>query len=236
MAIAPPTPELASDASRRRRWAAKFGCALRGLVRGVRTQTSFAIHVAVALIVIALAGVLGCSYLEWGLLLLCIAGVLTCEMINTAIERLAKTFDELKTLRFEKSRGVIGRIQAKLLVEYPRSRPKSLKRKAIEYLMKRWPGFTLFLEDVRLPLSNNEAERTIRHAVIGRKNYHGSNNHTGAETAATHFTIIESCKKNEVDPRQFILMSLKKIADGEPVMTPLEYAKSIRMPDAAKSA
>jgi len=153
-----------------------------------------------------------------------------------AIERLAKTFDELKTLRFEKSRGVIGRIQAKLLVEYPRSRPKSLKRKAIEYLMKRWPGFTLFLEDVRLPLSNNEAERTIRHAVIGRKNYHGSNNHTGAETAATHFTIIESCKKNEVDPRQFILMSLKKIADGEPVMTPLEYAKSIRMPDAAKSA
>jgi transposase len=146
-----------------------------------------------------------------------------------AIERQAKTFEDLKELREERSRAVVGRIHAKLLEEYPRSRPKSLKRKAIEYLMKRWTGFTLFLDDIRLPLSNNEAERTIRHAVIGRKNYHGSNNHTGAETAATHFTIIESCKKNEVDPRQFILMSLNKIAAGEPVLTPLEYAKSIRI-------
>lgn len=145
-----------------------------------------------------------------------------------AIEREAKTFDELKILRNDRSRAVIVRIFEKLLQEYPKSRPKSLKRKAIEYLTKRWKGFTLFLDDIRLPLSNNEAERTIRHAVVGRKSYHGSNNHTGAETAATHFTIIESCKKNEVDPRRFILMSLKRIAAGKSVMTPLEYAKHLR--------
>lgn len=145
-----------------------------------------------------------------------------------AIEREARTFDELKVLRNERSRKIIARIHENLLQEYPKSRPKSLKRKAIEYLMKRWSGFILFLDDIRLPLSNNEAERTIRHAVVGRKSYHGSNNHTGAETAATHFTIIESCKKNELDPRQFILMSLKKIAAGEPVMTPLEYARHLR--------
>ncbi|MEN0059375.1 MAG: transposase [Bdellovibrio sp.] len=95
--------------------------------------------------------------------------------------------------------------------------------------MKRWEGFTLFLDDIRLPLSNNEAERTIRSAVIGRKNYHGSNNHSGAATAATHFTIIESCKKNDIDPRQFLLMSLKRIAAGKSVMTPLEYAKHLRL-------
>jgi transposase len=149
-----------------------------------------------------------------------------------AIEREAKSFDELKTLREERSRPVVERIREKLIEEYPKSRPKSLKRKAIEYLMKRWTGFTLFLDDIRLPLSNNEAERTIRHAVVGRKSYHGSNNHTGAETAATHFTIIESCKKNEIDPRQFILMTLQRIAAGKPVMTPLEYARHLRMPDA----
>lgn len=148
------------------------------------------------------------------------------------IEREAKTFDELKILRDERSREVIDRLRGKLIDEYPKSRPKSLKRKAIEYLMKRWSGFTLFLDDIRLPLSNNEAERTIRHAVVGRKNYHGSNNHSGAETAATHFTIIETCKKNEIDPRQFILMSLKRIAAGKPVWTPLEYAKHLRMPAA----
>ncbi len=146
------------------------------------------------------------------------------------IEREAKTFEGLKILRDEKSRPVVERLRLKLIEEYPKSRPKSLKRKAIEYLMKRWNGFTLFLDDIRLPLSNNEAERTIRHAVVGRKNYHGSNNHTGAETAATHFTIIETCKKNDIDPRQFILMTLKRIAAGKPVWTPLEYAKHLRMP------
>ena len=98
--------------------------------------------------------------------------------------------------------------------------------------MKRWKGFTLFLDDIRLPLSNNEAERTIPHAVVGRKSYHGSNNHTGAETAATHFTIIESCKKNEIDPRHFILTSLQRIAAGKSVMTPLEFARHIRAPQA----
>jgi transposase len=147
-----------------------------------------------------------------------------------AIECEAKTFEDLKVLRTERSGAVIQRLYEKLLAEYSKSRPKSLKRKAIEYLMKRWKGFTLFLDDIRLPLSNNEAERTIRHAVVGRKSYHGSNNHTGAETAATHFTIIESCKKNEVDPRQFILMSLKHMAAGLAVMTPLEYARHLRMP------
>lgn len=147
-----------------------------------------------------------------------------------AIEREAKSFEELKRLRDERSRTVIERLRERLFAEYPKSRPKSLKRKAIEYLMKRWGGFTLFLDDIRLPLSNNEAERTIRSAVIGRKNYHGSNNHSGAATAATHFTIIESCKKNDIDPRQFILMSLKRIAEGKSVMTPLEYAKHLRAP------
>ena len=149
------------------------------------------------------------------------------------IERTAQTFDELRILRQEQSRPVVDRLRQRLIDEYPKSRPKSQKRTAIEYLMKRWTGFTLFLDDIRLPLSNNEAERTIRHAVIGRKNYHGSNNHPGAETAATLFTIIETCKKNEIDPRQFILMSLKRIADGKSVWTPLEYAKHLRMPAAA---
>lgn len=147
------------------------------------------------------------------------------------VDREAKSFEELAQLRNGRSRPVIASLHQKLLDEYPRSRPKSLKRKAIEYLMKRWKGFTLFLDDVRLPLSNNEAERTVRHAVVGRKSYYGSRNHTGAETAATHFTVIQSCKKNEIDPKAFILMSLKRIADGKSTWTPLEYARHLRMPD-----
>ncbi|MGE0171127.1 IS66 family transposase [Nocardioides sp.] len=147
-----------------------------------------------------------------------------------AIEREARTFEQLKKLRDERSGLITKRLRQALMSEYPKSRPKSQKRKALEYLLERWDGFTLFLTDIRLPLSNNEAERTIRHAVMGRKNFYGSNNHTGAETAATLYTIIESAKKNDLDPRAFILMSLKRIAAGNSVMTPLEYAQHIRVP------
>ncbi|MGE3684686.1 MAG: IS66 family transposase [Bdellovibrionales bacterium] len=144
------------------------------------------------------------------------------------IEREAKSFDELLSLRKTKSRPVLDRLQRLLMDEYPRSRPGSQKRKAIEYTTKRWEGLTLFVNDRRLPLSNNEAERTIRHAVMGRKNYYGSGNHAGGDTAATLFTVIESCKKNDIDPRSFLIMILKAAACGGTLETPLAYARRTR--------
>lgn len=145
-----------------------------------------------------------------------------------AIEREAKNFNHLKLLREEKSKILIDDLKKLLLQEYANSRGESQKRKAILYLQTRWAGFTLFLTDTRVPLSNNEAERTIRHAVMGRKNYYGSGSHTGAATAATLFTVIESCKKNDIDPRTFLLMSLRRAARGEDLETPLAYARRTR--------
>jgi hypothetical protein len=51
---------------------------------------------------------------------------------------------------------------------------KDTFRKAIKYSLKRWKELTLFLKHPEVPLTNNEAERTIRHAVMGRKNFYGS--------------------------------------------------------------
>lgn len=144
------------------------------------------------------------------------------------IERRAKTFEELKVFREKESQEVIVRLKALLLQEYPKSREGSQKRKAILYLQKRWAGFTRFLTDTRIPLSNNEAERTIRHAVMGRKNYYGSGNQSGAETAATLFTIIESAKKNDLDPRSYLLSALQDLAVGREPLTPLALARKLR--------
>ena len=144
------------------------------------------------------------------------------------IERQARTFDELKVLRREQSQIAIEKLKVLLMDEYPKSRDGSQKRKAILYIQKRWKGFTLFLDDTRIPLSNNEAERTIRHAVMGRKNYYGSGNQSGAETAATLFTIIESAKKNDLDPRTFLTTALLSVAKGEEPLTPLALARSRR--------
>ena len=144
------------------------------------------------------------------------------------IERKAKNFEELKIIRSTESGRVIKYLKKLLRQEYHKSREGSQKRKAILYIEKRWLGFELFLADIRVPLSNNEAERTIRHAVMGRKNYYGSGSYTGAETAATLFTIIESCKKNDIDPRNYLQLVLKWISEGseaENIRTPLEQAR-----------
>lgn len=141
------------------------------------------------------------------------------------VERLATSFEILKDLRDEQSSKIIENIKSLLIEELPKSRNGSQKRKAILYLQSRWDGFTMFLTDTRIPLSNNEAERTIRHAVVGRKNYYGSGSHSGAETAATLFTIIESCKKNDIDPRTYLVAALKSIAAGNNPLTPYETAR-----------
>lgn len=145
-----------------------------------------------------------------------------------AVEREAKDFADLLKLRESRSGPLLERLRILLGKEWLKSRDGGQKRKAIEYAQNRWSQLTVFLKDARVPLSNNEAERTIRHAVMGRKNYYGSGNHSGAETAATLFTVIESCKKNDIDPRTFLLMSLERVARGEKLETPLAYARRTR--------
>jgi transposase len=152
------------------------------------------------------------------------------DLIDTlfAIERRAKSFEELKTLRIEESAILIDKILTWLTDNKNKCRPDDGLHKAIAYNLKYWSGLIKFLKDVKIPLSNNEAERTIRHAVMGRKNFYGSRTHNGADVAAVLYTVIESCKKVELDPRMFLNMALKIASRGDPVPTPLEYARQIR--------
>ncbi len=115
-----------------------------------------------------------------------------------------------------------------LLENHRKCRADDGLKKSIEYAQKYWSGLIKFLKDVKIPLSNNEAERTIRHAVMGRKNFYGSRTHNGADVTATLYTVIESCKKVEIDPRIFINMALRLASRGEQVPTPLECARKTR--------
>jgi diacylglycerol kinase len=75
---------------RERTWSRKFSDAFRGLRRAVRSQSSFAVHLAAALAVVAAAAILGMSVVEWCLLAAAIGGVLAAEIFNTSIESLAR--------------------------------------------------------------------------------------------------------------------------------------------------
>lgn len=145
------------------------------------------------------------------------------------IEKTAKDFEELKTKRLEESKLIIDQIQSWLLDNKMKARGESELRKAINYSMNHWDGLTKFLNDVRIPLTNNEVERTIRHSVMGRKNFYGSRSINGADVASTLYTIIESCKKVELEPKAYILMAVKKKIIGQDPLTPLEYARQIRV-------
>jgi len=145
-----------------------------------------------------------------------------------AMERGVKSLDELRMVRETQSAPLVAKIKLWMSEEAWRHLPESQLRKAIGYTLKLWPGLTLFLNDMRVPLSNNDAERTLRHAVVGRKNYYGSKTIDGADLAATLFTVIESCKRVELEPRAFIEMLVRASARGEDLPSPLEYARSIR--------
>jgi diacylglycerol kinase (ATP) len=74
----------------KRHWTAKFADAFRGLGFALGDQSSFAVHLAVAAVVVAVGVALGVSRWEWCLLVLCIVAVVVVEMVNTALEYLAK--------------------------------------------------------------------------------------------------------------------------------------------------
>ncbi|GIW97995.1 MAG: diacylglycerol kinase [Pirellulaceae bacterium] len=72
-------------------WYRKFRHAFRGILYGVHGQTSFAAHAVIASAVCVVAAWMGCDWVHWSLLLLCMALVLSMEMVNSAIEQLARS-------------------------------------------------------------------------------------------------------------------------------------------------
>ena len=86
--------------------------------------------------------------------------------------------------------------------------PKSALGKAIYYLLEQWPYLTRYLEDGRLELSNNRAERSIKPFVMGRKNWLFANTPGGAQASAMIYSLIETAKENGLDPYRYLLWVL----------------------------
>jgi len=94
------------------------------------------------------------------------------------------------------------------------SRGNDLAR-AMDYLLKRWPAFTRFLDDGRICLSNNAAERALRGIALGRKSWLFAGSDRGGQRAAALYSLIVTAKLNEVDPQAWLADVLARIA-GHP--------------------
>jgi transposase len=85
--------------------------------------------------------------------------------------------------------------------------------KAMDYMLTRLDDFTRFLEDGRICLTNNAAERALRGIALGRKSWLFAGSDRGGERAAVMLTLIQTCKLNDVDPQAWLADVLGRIAD-----------------------
>ena len=84
--------------------------------------------------------------------------------------------------------------------------------KAMDYVLKRWPAFTRFLDDGRICLSNNAAERAVRGIALGRKSWLFAGSDSGGQRAAAMYSLIVTAKMNGVDPQAWLADVLARIA------------------------
>ncbi len=85
--------------------------------------------------------------------------------------------------------------------------------KALDYMLRRWETFSRFLEDGRIDLTNNAAERALRGIALGRKSWLFAGSDRGGERAAAMYSLIVTAKLNGVDPRAWLADVLARIAD-----------------------
>ena len=131
-----------------------------------------------------------------------------------AIERSinGKSAKERLAVRQASSRPLVD-----ALASYMREQVAKLSRghdlaKAAQYMLKRWSAFTLFLEDGRVCLSNNAAERGLRGIALGRKSWLFRGSDRGGERAAAMYSLIVTAKMNGVDPQTWLADVLTRIA------------------------
>src|SRR5207247_1935530 len=112
--------------------------------------------------------------------------------------------DQRKIVRQAQSAPLVADLEA-----YMREQCAKLSRghdlaKAMNYMFKRWASFTRFLEDGRVCLSNNAAERGLRGIALGRKSWFFCGSDRGGRRAAAMYSLIVTAKMNGVDPQAWL--------------------------------
>ena len=120
---------------------------------------------------------------------------------------------ERLAVRAVRSAPLLGDLEAWMRAERARLSRHAPAAKAIDYMLKRWPGFTRFLDDGRICLTNNAAERGLRGIALGRKAWLFAGSDRGGHRAAIMYTLIVTTKMNNVDPQAWLADVLARIAE-----------------------
>lgn len=97
--------------------------------------------------------------------------------------------------------------------------------KATTYFLNRYDELIVCTKNIEVPLENNLSEREFRPPVVGRKSWIGTHSKRGAHTAAVLFSIVHSCRLNNINPRNYFPWIVDQIHRGNEILTPFEYAR-----------
>lgn len=146
------------------------------------------------------------------------------EIAKEALDRIGKFYDierEIKgvsaderlAIRQQKAKPKVDAFHAWAEAQLARIPGKSDLAKAFRYGLSRWSSFTLFMDDGRVAIDNNAAERGMRPIGVGRRNWLFAGSDTGGETLARAMTVIETAKMNGLDPQAYLTDVLSRIHD-----------------------
>jgi transposase len=120
---------------------------------------------------------------------------------------------ERKRVRNERSRPLIAALETWLREQRRKLSARNEIAKAIQYSLNRWTALTRFLDDGRLCMSNNAAERALRGIAVGRHNWTFAGSDEGGRRAAAIYTLVETAKLNDVDPQAWLADVLARLQD-----------------------
>jgi hypothetical protein len=121
--------------------------------------------------------------------------------------------DERRTVRRARTKPLLEALRQWFETTLSKLSRKSDTTAAIRYALKRWDALTRFVDDGRIEIDNNAAERSLRGVALGRKNYLFAGSDAGGERAAAIYGLIGSAKLNELDPEAYLRYVLTHIAD-----------------------
>jgi transposase len=172
----------------------------------------------------------------------------TSPMALEAVRRIDALFDVERALaglpagqrlegRRERSAPLVAELEAWMREERRKLSRHNDVAGAMDYMLKRWPSFTRFLDDGRICLTNNAAERALRGLALGRKAWLFAGSDRGGQRAAFMYSLVVTAKLNDVDPQAWLADVLARIA-GHPAsrldeLLPWNWNASRSLADAA---
>jgi transposase len=122
------------------------------------------------------------------------------------------TYEQALELRQQQAVPILQNLGNWMKEQYVQTLPKSTIGKALGYSIERWDELSIYATNGKLNIDNNPVENSIRPVAIGRKNYLFAGSHEAAQRSAMIYSLLGTCKLNDVNPFIWLRETLRRIA------------------------